>query len=151
MNLSGYEHFDAPVETVFDLLTNLEYTAKTLPGLERVEKITPTHMECRVKPPLGFLAGSMQMIFDVLETNRPSSARMRVKGKGIGASLTIETSIKLSPEMEGTRLEWSSQVTELGGLIKALSSTLIQGAARKIVSDSWATFRKHLDQTPPTK
>jgi carbon monoxide dehydrogenase subunit G len=148
MKLSGYEHFDAPVETVFDQLTNLEFTAKTLPGLERVDKITPTHLECRVKPPLGFLAGSMQMVFDVLEANRPSSARMQVKGKGIGASVTIETSIKLSPEMEGTRLEWNSQITELGGLIKALSRSLIEGAAKKIVTDSWVTFRKHLEQMP---
>jgi uncharacterized protein len=148
MNLSGFEHFDAPVETVYDQITNLEITAKTLPGMERVDKLTPTHLECRVKPPLGFLAGSMQMVFDVLEANRPTSARMRVKGKGIGASITIETSIKLSPEMDGTRLAWSSQVTELGGLIKALSGSLIQGAARKIVSDSWSTFRKHLAQSP---
>ena len=148
MNLSGYEHFDAPVETVYDQITNLEFTAKTLPGVERVEKLTPTHLECRVKPPLGFLAGSMQMVFDVTESNRPSSAKMRVKGKGIGASLTIETSIKLSPEMDGTRLEWSSQVTELGGLIKALSRSLIEGAAKKIVSESWVTFRKHLNNEP---
>ncbi len=58
--------------------------------------------------------------------------------------MTIETSIRLSPEREGTRLEWSSQVTELGGLIKAVSRSLIEGAARKIVSESWVTFRKHL-------
>ena len=148
MNLSGFEHFDAPVETVYDQITNLEITAKTLPGMERVDKLSPTHLECRVKPPLGFLSGSMQMVFDVLEANRPTSARMRVKGKGIGASITIETSIKLSPEMEGTRLEWASQVTELGGLIKALSRSLIEGAAKKIVSDSWVTFRKHLNDAP---
>ena len=43
--------------------------------------------------------------------------------------MTIETSIQLSPEMDGTRLEWSSQVTELGGLIKAVSRSLIEGAA----------------------
>jgi carbon monoxide dehydrogenase subunit G len=90
----------------------------------------------------------MQMVFDVTESNRPSSAKMRVKGKGIGASLTIETSIKLSPEMDGTRLEWASQVTELSGLIKALSRSLIEGAAKKIVSDSWVTFRKHLNHPP---
>jgi len=37
-------------------------------------------------------------------------------------------------------------VTELGGLIKAVSRALIEGAAKKIVSDSWITFRKHLAQ-----
>jgi carbon monoxide dehydrogenase subunit G len=144
MNFSGIEHFDAPVETVYDQITNLEFTAKTLPGLERVDQLDPKHLECRVKPGFSFLTGSMQMVFDVLETNRPSSARMRVKGKGIGASVVIETSIRLSAEGAGTRLEWSSEVTELGGLIKALSHALIEGAAKKIVSDSWATFRKHL-------
>jgi carbon monoxide dehydrogenase subunit G len=144
MNLSGYEHFDAPVETVFDQITNLEFTAKTVPGLERVEKLEPTHLECRVRPPFSFLTGGMQMVFDVLESNRPSSARMRVKGKGIGATVTIETAIRLSPEMDGTRLEWSSQVTEMGGLIKAVSRSLIEGAARRIVTDSWVMFRDHL-------
>jgi carbon monoxide dehydrogenase subunit G len=146
MNFSGIEHFDAPVETVFDQLTNLEFTAKTLPGLERVDKLAPKHLECRVKPGFSFLTGSMQMVFDVLEANRPSSARMRVKGKGIGASVVIETSIQLSQEGLGTKLEWSSEVTELGGLIKAVSRALIEGAAKKIVGDSWITFRKHLSQ-----
>jgi hypothetical protein len=50
--------------------------------------------------------------------------------------------------MDRTRLEWASQVTELSGLIKALSRSLIEGAAKKIVSDSWLTFRKHLNDLP---
>jgi carbon monoxide dehydrogenase subunit G len=146
MNFSGSEHFDYPVETVFDQITDLKVTAKTLPGLERVERLEPKHLECRVRPKFSFLTGSMQMIFDILETDRPSTARMRVVGKGIGASLAIETSIRLTAEGTGTRLDWSSQVTELGGLIKALSHSLIEGAARKVVADSWATFRTHLSE-----
>ncbi|HXY34909.1 MAG TPA: SRPBCC domain-containing protein [Planctomycetaceae bacterium] len=144
MNFSGSEHFDHPVETVFDEITDLKVTAKTLPGLEKVERLEPTHLECRVRPKFSFLTGSMQMTFDVLETNRPSSARMRVIGKGIGAGLTIETAIHLAPEGTGTRLDWSSQVTEMTGLVKALSRSLIEGAARKVVADSWAVFRTHL-------
>jgi uncharacterized protein len=146
MNFSGHEHFDAPPETVFDQLTNLEFTAKTLPGLERVEKLEPRHLECRVKPKFSFLTGSMQMVFDVLETERPKSARMRVTGKGIGASIVIETSIRISAEATGSGLDWSSEVTEFGGLLKAVSRGLIEGAAKKIVSDSWITFRKQLTE-----
>jgi uncharacterized protein len=144
MNFSGSEHFEYPVETVFDEITDLRVTAKTLPGLEKVERLDPKHLECRVRPKFSFLTGSMQMTFDILETDRPSSARMRVTGKGIGAGLTIETSIHLKPEGKGTRLDWESTVTELTGLVKALSRTLIEGAARKVVADSWAVFRTHL-------
>jgi carbon monoxide dehydrogenase subunit G len=144
MNFTGSEHFDVPIETVFDEITDLNVTAKTLPGLERVDRLEGTHLECRVRPKFSFLTGSMQMIFDILEKNRPSSARMRVVGKGIGASLTIETTIHLTAEGTGTRLDWESQVTELGGLVKALSRSLIEGAARKVVADSWAVFRTHL-------
>jgi carbon monoxide dehydrogenase subunit G len=144
MNLSGSEHFEHPVETVFDEITDLNVTAKTLPGLEKVERVDSKHLECRVRPKFSFLTGSMQMIFDILEADRPSSARMRVRGKGIGASLAIETSIRLSAEGNGTRLDWESQVTEMTGLVKALSRTLIEGAARKVVADSWAVFRTHL-------
>jgi carbon monoxide dehydrogenase subunit G len=145
MNFSGSEHFEYPIETVFDEITDLNVTAKTLPGLEKVEKVDAKHLECRVRPKFSFLTGSMQMIFDILESDRPSSARMRVTGKGIGASLAIETAIHLAPEGTGTRLNWESQVTEMTGLVKALSRSLIEGAARKVVSDSWAVFRNHLD------
>ncbi|HEV3304229.1 MAG TPA: SRPBCC domain-containing protein [Planctomycetaceae bacterium] len=147
MKFSGSEHFDYPVETVFDEITDLNVTAKTLPGMERVERVDSKHLECRVRPKFSFLTGSMQMTFDILETNRPSSARMRVIGKGIGASLAIETSIHLTAEDAGTRLDWESEVTQMTGLVKALSRTLIEGAARKVVADSWAVFRTHL-QTP---
>src|ERR1700733_8853080 len=98
MNFSGSEHFDYPIETVFDEITDLNVTAKTLPGLEKVEKVDAKHLECRVRPKFSFLTGSMQMTFDMLETDRPSSARMRVTGKGIGAALAIETAIQLTPE-----------------------------------------------------
>jgi uncharacterized protein len=147
MKFSGSEHFDHPVETVFDEITDLNVTAKTLPGMEKVERVDSKHLECRVRPKFSFLTGSMQMIFDILETNRPSTARMRVTGKGIGASLAIETSIHLTAEGTGTRLDWESEVTQMTGLVKALSHTLIEGAARKVVADSWAVFRTHL-QTP---
>jgi hypothetical protein len=148
MNFSGSEHFEYPVETVFDEITDLKVTAKTLPGLEKVERLEPQHLECRVRPKFSFLTGSMHMIFDILETDRPSSARMRVTGKGIGAGLTIETSIRLTAEGTGTRLNWESQVTEMTGLVKALSRTLIEGAARKVVADSWGVFRTHLGEQP---
>jgi uncharacterized protein len=150
MNLSGSEHFDFPIETVFDEITDLKVTAKTLPGLERVERLEPTHLECKVRPKFSFITGSMQMIFDILEKDRPKAARMRVTGKGIGASLAIETSIHLSSEANGTRLDWSSDVTEMTGLVKALSRSLIEGAAKKVVTDSWATFRSHLAATEPS-
>jgi carbon monoxide dehydrogenase subunit G len=149
MNFAGNEHFEAPLETVFDQITDLEQTVRSLPGLERVEKLEPTRAEVRVKPAFSFVTGSMHMGFEVLERERPHTARMRVRGKGIGASVVIETALKLSAEGAGTRMEWSSEVTELTGLLKAVSKPLIEAAAKKIVSDSWVAFRNRLAKGSP--
>ena len=89
-----------------------------------------------------FLSGSLTLTFDIVEQSPPESATFRVHGKGVGASVLVETLVQLAAIDEGTRLTWASEVLERGGLLKPIGTSLIQGAANKITAQVWAEFRR---------
>lgn len=144
MQLSGTEHFTQPPQLIWERLTDLTHFARVLPKLEKIERSEPQLLECRVKPGLSFLSGTLKLRFEIIEQNPIESARMRIVGKGIGASVTVETSIQLTPDGTGTQLDWQSEVQEIGGLLKPVSRGLIEAAAQKVIADGWDAFRKDL-------
>lgn len=146
IHLSGEEQFSQSREKLFDCLTDLTFMAKTVPGLEKIEHVEPKSLRCRVKPGFSFLAGSMKLAFEITDEKPPDEAIMRVKGKGIGSSVTIETAVKLVSENNETKLQWNSEVKELTGLSKIISRGLVEAAAKKINQETWSSFRRALDE-----
>ena len=144
MQLSGTEQFPQPTDELWVRLTDLTLFARTLPRLDKIERVEPRLLECRVRPGLSFFAGTLRLKFEMLNEQPPSVARMRITGKGVGASVTVETSIHLKPVNGGTELQWHSEVLELGGLLKPVSRGLIEAAAQKVIADGWANFRREL-------
>ncbi|MGE3314556.1 MAG: CoxG family protein [Planctomycetaceae bacterium] len=146
MQLSGTERFEQGPQLLWDRLTDLTRFATILPKLERIDRSEPRLLECRVKPGLSFLSGTLKLRMEILEEDPISSARMKITGKGIGASVVVETSIRLTADtIGGTQLDWASEVQEIGGLLKPVSRGLIEAAAEKVIADGWEAFRRDLE------
>lgn len=141
--LSGEEHFGQEQTEIWARLTDAEFLARCLPGLERVESDESAFLVCRVRPGLSFLKGAIKVTLDAYGRQPPDSLRIRVRSQGIGSSATVETSVELSAD-GGTRISWSAEIVELGGLLKPVSRSLIQAAAGKIIADGWGGFRDAL-------
>ena len=143
MQLSGEEHFGQKQTEIWARLTDAEFLARCLPGLERVESDESAFLVCRVRPGLSFLKGTIKVTLDAYGRQPPDSLCIRVRSKGIGSSAMVETSVELSAD-GGTRISWSAEIVELGGLLKPVSRSLIQAAAGKIIADGWGGFRDAL-------
>lgn len=141
--LSGEEHFGQKQTEIWARLTDAEFLAGCLPGLERVEADESAFLVCRVRPGLSFLKGTIKVTLDAYGRQPPDSLCIRVHSKGIGSSAMVETSVELSAD-GGTRISWSAEIVELGGLLKPVSRSLIQAAAGKIIADGWGGFRDAL-------
>jgi uncharacterized protein len=140
---SGDEAFAAPPERVFAALLDPETLAKAIPDLVSSERLDERTLRCSVRPGFSFLRATMKMtiaITDVDEAQR--AAAMLISSSGIGASMKVETRMRVQPEGDGSRVAWEARVLELGGLIAAVSPTLIRGAADKVVRDGWDAFRR---------
>ena len=145
MQLRGEEQFSLPPEGVWERLVDLNFMAQAVPDLVRVEKAEPNHLVCRVRPGFSFLSGSLTLTFDLVAQQPAESATYRVHGKGVGASVLVETVVRLAAQAGGTQLTWTSDILERGGLLKPIGTSLIQAAANKITADVWAEFRRGLD------
>ncbi len=79
---------------------------------------------------------------EIIERREPEAVRFRLTSKGIGSSNTVETALTLTPADAQTRVRWTAEVTQLGGLLKMVPSGLIRGAAQKVIEDVLGRHRE---------
>ncbi|MDP6700037.1 MAG: SRPBCC domain-containing protein [Candidatus Latescibacteria bacterium] len=142
--LAGEQHFTQAPSAMWSHLIDAEFMARCMPQLERVEPDDSAFLVCRVRPGLAFLKGSIRAAFTAYDMRPPAALRMRIDSKGIGSSAVVETAIALTALDGGTRLAWTADIVELGGLLKPVSRGLIEAAARKIIGEGWAQFKEEL-------
>ena len=115
MNVSGERTFEAPRDTVWQVLNDPESMAKTMPGVESFDVHDDRHWTANVKIPLGLGSLKMKVDMEKIEEREPELARLAVKGQGVGAMMNMETSFTLSDaEGGGTSMAWSAEVKVLG-------------------------------------
>ena len=142
--LSGEERFSRPPTEIWSRLNDAEFMAGCMPQLASVERDDSVFLVCRVRPGLAFLKGTIRVSFDAYDRQPPDSLQLRIHSKGIGSSAIVETTVTLTALDTGTRLAWTADIVELGGLLKPISSGLIEAAAHKVIADGWARFKEAL-------
>lgn len=147
MEFSGTEKIQAAADDVYAKLVDLDFVKGGIPDLVSAERVGD-ELRCKVRPGVSFLKGTLDVVFQIVEAAKPM-AKMTVRGKGIGASLEIETTMHVRPAAETgiCEVEWNSQVTQLGGLLRAVSKGLIEGLAQKVSRQTWDDLKKRLEAT----
>jgi carbon monoxide dehydrogenase subunit G len=92
---------------------------------------------CSVRPGFAFVSGTLDTTVEVLEAKEPADLRLLLSSKGIGSSSEVETVLTIAGADSGSRVHWTADVKRLGGLLKAVPSGLIRGAAQKVIEDVW--------------
>jgi uncharacterized protein len=114
MKVSGEREFQAPRETVWEVLNDPARMAKTMPGVESFEVQDDKHWRANVKIPLGLGGLRMSIDFEKTEEREPEFAKLHAKGNGVGAVMNMDTSFLLSDSGGGTHMKWEADVHLLG-------------------------------------
>jgi uncharacterized protein len=114
MKVSGEREFQAPRQTVWDVLNDPSQMAKTMPGVESFDIHDDRHWRAHVKIPLGLGGLRMSIDFEKTEEREPEFARLHAKGNGVGAVMNMDTSFELSEAGEATHMKWEADVHLLG-------------------------------------
>jgi hypothetical protein len=145
LTFGGEETLAAPPERVFDLLTDLDQLAATIPDLVSAEKTDERTLQCVVRPGFSFLRGTLRVTIVLGEIERPVSAAMHVAAKGIGTQIGIESHIRIAADPAGTKLTWTAEVVELKGLVATVGRSLITAAAEQVIRGAWQRIRERLE------
>jgi len=142
MNFAGSEKFDCNQVELWARLTDLAFVSRTIPDVDRVDRIDVTGFACRVRPRFSFLTGTLSLTFELLEPVPPQRLKVRSRGKGIGSTVVVEAELQLVANGTGTELQWTGTIVSREGLLKPVSAGLIQGAAQRVIVSFWQRFRE---------
>jgi uncharacterized protein len=125
MQVEGEAEFDAPREAVWKAVIHPDTLAATLPGVASVSVHDETHWSAHVRVHLGRLPVRMRVAVEILDRREGEHARLHAHGRGIGGSLTVDTSFDLADNEKGTHMQWSADV-KLGGPGGRMGSHLLR-------------------------
>jgi carbon monoxide dehydrogenase subunit G len=126
VNVSGERDFHAPRDIVWRVMNDPAAMAKTMPGVQSFDVHDDRHWTANVKIPLGL--GGLKMKIDMTKTEErpPEFARLKIKGTGVGAMLSMETSFELSDAPDGgTSMAWAADV-KLAGPVGSMGQRVLQ-------------------------
>jgi uncharacterized protein len=125
VKLDGERSFEAPRRAVWEVLNDPARMAKTMPGVESFDVQDERHWKANVKIPLGLGVLPLSINFEKTEERPIEYARLRAKGTGVGAMLSMETGFHLSEEGGGTQMRWEADV-RIAGQVGSMGQRVLQ-------------------------
>jgi carbon monoxide dehydrogenase subunit G len=134
MNVNGDRTFAAPREAVWKVLNDPASMAKTMPGVESFDIHDENRWTANVKIPLGLGGLKMKVDMDKIEERAPEFAKLQIKGKGVGAMMSMETSFELTDVAGGgTAMHWNADV-KIAGPVGSMGQRVLQPIVNQQVS-----------------
>ena len=138
MKLSATYAFKAAPEKVFTALTDPAILQKCIDGCEKMEKTAEDSYNAHLKIGVAGIKGSYIGKIRIDEKRPPESFTLQAEGKGAPGWVKGTARVQISPKEEGSELQCESE-GQVGGVIAAVGSRLVEAAAKKMLSEF---FRK---------
>jgi len=145
LHLTGSTTINAKRERVFQLLTDPNFIATTLPDAVEVAVLDKENLEAKMKVKVALISSSIKVRLKVTDRVPPSSARLLAEGSGSGSNLKIISTFSLEGDgTTTTRLSWVADA-EITGLMAGLGSLVLRGFAEKKVGEIFAGITKGIE------
>lgn len=135
MNLTGQKIFRQTSSELWPRLSDMSFLVACLPDLHAIKSVAGKVAEVTLRPGFSFARSEIQLRIDLVELSPPASARFRFSTKGIGSNSIVAARFQLVDQNDGCVTQWEASIVQLGGLLKAVPSGLIQAGAEKVITD----------------
>lgn len=139
MKLQGSYEIAAPPARVFEGLTDPAVLQQAISGCEKLEKTGEDEYNAHLKLGLAAIKGRYVGKVRLTDKQPPHKFTLHMEGKGAPGFVKGTTLVELKKEGHGTRLTYTADV-QVGGLIAAVGSRLIEAAAKKLSEEFFRKF-----------
>jgi carbon monoxide dehydrogenase subunit G len=151
MEFTGEYRIAAPRARVWQALNDPEALKASIPGCQSVVKVTDTEFTATVQAKVGPVSAKFSGKVTLSDIDPPNGYTITGEGQGGVAGFGKGgAKVRLADDgAGGTVLSYAAEA-QVGGKLAQIGSRLIDGAARKIADDFFASFAEKLAaETPP--
>lgn len=145
MKIEGTRSFEAPRETVWEVLNDPRRMAELMPGVESFEVQDERNWQANVKVPLGLGGLRMKIKFEKTEERPPEFSRLSAKGSGVGALMNMSTAFDLSEEAGGTLMRWEADV-QIAGPVGSMGQRVLQPIVNQQVENVLSALDRQVSE-----
>jgi hypothetical protein len=140
MQMTGQYRIEAPRETVWQALNDVEVLRQCIPGVEEIEKTSDTSFSAKVRAKVGPVSARFAGAVTLSDLDPPNGYTISGEGKG-GAAGFAKGGAKVRLEDDGaaTLLHYDVNA-QVGGKLAQIGSRLIDGTAKKMADDFFSRF-----------
>lgn len=146
LELIGETLIAAPRETVWNALMNPDILARSIDGVERLERTEDGRFEGRMNAKVGPVRATFDGTARVTETEKPHRYVLVGEGKGGVAGFakgSAEIELESVAEQE-TRLRYTAK-SQVGGKLAQLGTRLVEGAAQNYAERFFENFKAQVE------
>ena len=140
MDMTGESRIPAPRETVWKALNDPAVLKQCIPGCEELEKTSDTEFVAKVTAKVGPVKARFAGRVTLSDLDPPNGYKITGEGQGGAAGFAKGgAEVHLEPDGAGTLLKYKVNAA-IGGKLAQIGARLIDGTARKMADDFFATF-----------
>ncbi len=149
MEMTGEYPIAAPRQKVWEALNDAETLKACIPGCESLTKTSDSSFEAKVKARVGPVSATFTGAVTLQDLNPPVSYTIAGEGKG-GVAGFAKGGARVQLEEQGpdqTLLKYDVKA-QVGGKLAQIGARLIDGTAKKLADEFFATFAERVGAPP---
>jgi uncharacterized protein len=144
MKFSTTHRIKAPRAKVYAAITDPAVLQRCIEGCEKLVRINEDHYEAHLRLGLAGIKGSYVGKLQLKDKKPPESYALVMEGKGTPGFVRSTALIRLVEKDQETELHCEADA-QVGGLIAAIGSRLIEAATKKMTDDFFKKFAQTVE------
>ena len=143
MKIAGTVSVAASRQKVWDALNDPDILAKSIPGCEKLERTGEDEFSIIQTVGIASIKGRYTGKMAIRDKEPPERCNLKIEGKGPGGFVNGASKVTLAEKGESTELSYDADM-QVGGLLAALGSRLIEPVAKQLVGQFFRSLEQQL-------
>ena len=144
MEITGEQLIPKPQRTTWDAICDPAVLKVCISGCESMEQVTPSEFQLVLAAKVGPVSAKFKSKITLANVDAPNAYTLIFEGQGgVAGFAKGQADVKLVPEGDSTRLSYAAKAS-IGGKLAQVGSRLVDGVAKKLATDFFTAFNKHL-------